>query len=122
MLAKVETIIHLPLAITVAFCAALVPMISSLMAKGNMEDATKKISFSFFATILIIVPSAVGLSVVSGPILRMLYPAAPEGAGLLALTTITMIFVALNYVVNGGLYGLRKSSRSSYFISSWRRG
>ena len=51
---------------------------------------------------------------ISGPILRMLYPAAPEGAGLLALTTVTMIFVALNLVINGGLYGLRKSYYTGY--------
>ena len=91
---------------TAAFCTALVPAISSLMAKKNMEEANKKLSFSFFAAILIIIPSAVGLSVISGPILRTIYPAAPEGEWLLVLSTITMVFVALNYVVNGGLYGL----------------
>jgi len=85
-----------------------------------MVDANKKLSFSFFASILIIVPSAVGMAVISAPILRMIYPAAPEGAGILALTTITMIFVSLNYVVNGGLYGLRKSNCSSNFTNCRR--
>ena len=118
MLSKVETIIHMPLAITAAFGVALVPAISSLMAKKKMDEAAKKLSFSFFATILIIIPSAVGLAVISGPILRLLYPAAPEGAGLLALTTLTMVFVSLNLVVNGGLYGLRKSSCSCCFFDN----
>ena len=62
MLSKVETIIHMPLAITTAFGAVLVPTISSLIAKGNKEEAARKLSFSFFATILIIVPSAVRTS------------------------------------------------------------
>ena len=106
MLSKVETIIHMPLAVTAAFGAVLVPTISSLIAKGDKKEAERKLTFSFFATILIIIPAAVGLAVISEPILHMLYPRAPEGAGILALTTITMIFVSLNVVVNGGLFGL----------------
>ncbi|MCL2383478.1 MAG: polysaccharide biosynthesis C-terminal domain-containing protein [Oscillospiraceae bacterium] len=99
---------HLPIAVIAAFCTALVPSISSAIAKNNMEVGARRLSFSFFVAILIILPAAIGTAVISDPILRMIYPAAPEGAGLLALTTITMIFVSLNFVVNGGLYGLGK--------------
>jgi len=108
MLSKIETIIHLPLAINAAFSTALVPAIASSIAKKDMVTASKRLSFSFVATIIIIAPCAIGLSVLSEPILKMIYPASSEGAVLLALTTITMIFVALNYVINGGLYGIGK--------------
>lgn len=108
ILSKIETIIHLPLAVNAAFSVALVPAIASLFAKKDIETASKRLSFSFFASILIVMPCAVGLSVLAKPILEMLYPAASDGAGILAGTTITMIFVALNYVVNGGLYGIGK--------------
>ncbi|MCL2354322.1 MAG: polysaccharide biosynthesis C-terminal domain-containing protein [Oscillospiraceae bacterium] len=108
MLSKVETIINLPIAITAAFSTVLVPTISSLMAKNDMEEANRKLSFSFFIALLIALPAAVGLSVISGPILRMIYPAAPEGALLLTLATIPMVFISLSFVINGGLYGLGK--------------
>ena len=108
ILSKVETIMRLPLAINAAFCTALVPAISSLIAKKDMVTAEKRLTFSFFASMLIIMPCVIGMAVIAGPILEMLYPMASEGAGVLALTTITMFFVALNYVVNGGLYGLGK--------------
>ncbi|MCL2382969.1 MAG: hypothetical protein FWC79_02120 [Oscillospiraceae bacterium] len=52
----------MPMAIVGAFCIALVPKISSLIAKNNIEEAKKKLTVSFFATILIIIPFAVRIS------------------------------------------------------------
>ena len=54
-------------------------------------------------------PCAAGLAVLADPILKMIYPAASDGAWILAGSTLTMIFVSLNYVVNGGLYGFGKT-------------
>lgn len=73
-----------------------------------MKTVNKRLSFSFFASILIIMPCATGLAALADPILKMIYPAASDGAGLLIGSTLTMIFVSLNYVVNGGLYGFGK--------------
>ena len=108
MVSKVETIVRLPLAINAAFCTALVPAISASLAKKDKKTASKRLTFSFFATLVIILPCAVGLIALANPILRTIYPASFEGAGLLALTSISMIFVALSYVINGGLYGMGK--------------
>lgn len=108
MVSKVETIVRLPLAINAAFCTALVPAISASLAKKDKETASKRLTFSFFSTLVIIIPCAVGLIALANPILRTIYPTSYEGAGLLALTSISMIFVALSYVINGGLYGMGK--------------
>lgn len=107
ILSKVETIAHLPLAITAAFSTALVPAISSAIAKKDMDVATKRLSFSFFATLLIILPCAVGLSVIAKPILELIYPVASNGATILQLTTITMVFIALGYIVNRWIIRIR---------------
>lgn len=109
MISKVETIIRLPLAINAAFCTALVPAIAGSLAKKDTKTASKRLSFSFFASIIIIAPCAVGLIVLAEPILKTIYPSSYQGAGLLAITSISMIFVALCYVINGGLYGLGKT-------------
>lgn len=108
VLSKVVTIIHLPLAITGAFCTALVPAISSAISVKDYATVNKRLSFSFFASILIIMPCAAGLVALAQPILQLIYPTASNGATILMLSTITMIFVSLNYVVEGGLYGFGK--------------
>ena len=108
MISKVETIIRLPLAINAAFCTALVPAIAGSLAKNDKITATKRLSFSLFLSIIIIAPSAIGIIVLSEPILKTIYPNSYSGAGLLSITAISMTFVALSYVMNGGLYGLGK--------------
>lgn len=108
VLSKVVTIIHLPLAITGAFCTALVPAISSAISVKDYATVNKRLSFSFFASILIIMPCVAGLVALAQPILQLIYPTASNGATILMLSTITMIFVSLNYVVEGGLYGFGK--------------
>lgn len=108
LLSKVTTIIHLPLAITGTFCTALVPAISSAISTKDFATVNKRLSFSLFASILIIMPCAVGLAVLADPILRLIYPMASNGAVILAISTITMILVSINYVIEGGLYGFGK--------------
>lgn len=108
MVSKVETIIRLPLAINATFCTALVPAIAGSLAKKDTETATKRLSFSFFSTIIIIIPCAVGLIALAEPILKTIYPTSYDGAIILELTAISMIFVALSYVIQGGLYGMGK--------------
>jgi len=108
LLSKVVTIIHLPLAITGAFCTALVPAISSAISVKDYKTVNKRLTFSFFATMLIIMPCATGLIALAGPILQLIYPAASNGANILILSTIMMIFISLNYVIEGGLYGFGK--------------
>ena len=109
LLSKVETIINLPLAVNFAFCAALVPEISSAIAGKNKKIAENRMTFSIFASILIILPCAMGLSVLAEPILGLLYPTASDGALLLQLATLQMILNGLNNTINGGLYGLNKA-------------
>lgn len=109
MVSKIETIIRLPLAINAAFCTALVPAIAASLAKKDKETAIKRLSFSFFLSIIIIAPCAVGLITLAEPILKTIYPNSYEGATILQITSISMIFVALSYVINGGLYGLGKT-------------
>ena len=106
---KVDTLVTFPIAINTAFATALIPAISEAIAKKDYKSANKKMKFSIFATILIILPCAMGLIVLAEPVLKMLYPAASDGAFVLQLSTISMIFLALNYTINSGLYGLNKT-------------
>lgn len=106
ILSKVDTLITFPLAINTAFSTALVPSISESIAKKEYKQASKRLKFSLFASILIIFPCAVGFAVLANPILNMIYPTASDGALILQIGSITMIFTALNQTINGGLYGL----------------
>ena len=109
ILQKTETVTHLPLAISATFCTAIVPVISSAIAKNDVSEANRKISSSFFINSLFIFPCMAGFFVLAEPILKLLYPSVPEGALVLILLSISLPFSSMNYILNGILYGIGKT-------------
>ncbi len=105
---KVDTVTNLPLAINIAFATALVPAISAAKAKNDRESATKRTSFSLLTSMLIGLPCVVGMIVFAQPILNLLYPHANEGALLLQLISVSVIFSILDQTINGALQGFGK--------------
>lgn len=108
ILSKVDNLTNLPIAINLAFSTALVPAISESIAKKEYTVASKRLSFSILASIIIIIPCAIGYICLSDQILNLIYPNAPDGGIVLKLSSISMIFVALSQTINGGLYGINK--------------
>lgn len=105
---KVDTLIGLPLSFNIAFATALVPAVSSSIAKGDKETITKRVSFSLLVTMLIGLPCTIGLCVFASPILYLLFPNAPEGKLILQIAAFTIIFTVLAQTINGALQGLGK--------------
>ena len=109
ILSKVDTLVGLPIAVNVAFSSALIPAISTSIAQKDYETASKRMTFSIFASFLIVIPCAIGMITLAQPILNLIYPAANDGASVLMIFCIPMIFIALSQTTNGGLYGIGKN-------------
>jgi len=105
---KVDTLIGLPLSFNIAFATALVPAVSSAIAKGEKETINKRVSFSLLVTMLIGLPCTIGLCVFAEPILKLLFPNASQGAAVLQVAAFTIIFTVLAQTINGALQGLGK--------------
>ena len=109
ILSKVDTLVSFPLAINLAFSTALVPAISEALAKKDKETASRRLSFSFFASLIIVLPCAIGFISLAQPILSMIYPTASDGAGVFQIASVSMILTALSQTMTGGLYGVNQS-------------
>ena len=105
---KVDTLTSLPLAINVAFATALVPSISAAKAKGDNKTITEKTSFSLLISMLIGLPCTVGMFIFAQPILNLLFPNANDGALILQISALTIIFTILDQTINGALQGFGK--------------
>ena len=108
ILSKVDTLVNLPLAVNLSFYSALIPEITAAISKKDFESASKKISFSISSSLLILIPCAIGFIVLADPILKMLYPNASDGAHILQIAAVTMVFVGINHTTQGSLFGLGK--------------
>ena len=105
---KVELLTGLPLSFNVAFATALVPAIAAAKANRNLEKGVKRISFSLLTTIVIVLPCVVGMVVFADPILKLMFPNAPDGAFIMQICVLATIFTAMEQTINGALQGLGK--------------
>ncbi|MBQ3415244.1 MAG: polysaccharide biosynthesis protein [Clostridia bacterium] len=105
---KVDTLTSLPLSINVAFATALVPAISAAKAQKDKKTITKRTSFSLLLSMLIGLPCTVGMFIFSGQILNLLFPNASDGAVILQISSLTIIFTILDQTINGALQGYGK--------------
>lgn len=108
ILAKSDTLLNLPIAMNIAFATVLVPSVSGALAIGDKKTASKNVSYSLLISILLILPCAVGYIVLAEPIYKLIYPNASFGYDLLQLSSIALIFIALNQTISGSLQGLGK--------------
>ncbi len=108
LMSKTETITHLPLALGATLFTAMVPVISSKLSVGEKDSASKHLTDTLFLSNAIMLPCAAGFIVLANPILMLLYPNASDGAFLLRLQTIAMIFASITFVLNGAFYGMGK--------------
>ncbi len=102
---KVDMLTSLPLSINVAFATALVPAIALAKARKDKKSITEKTSFSLMTSMLIGLPCTVGMFLFAGPILQLLFPNASDGAMILQISSIAIIFTILDQTINGALQG-----------------
>lgn len=106
---KIDTLVSFPLSFNSAFTSTLIPVVSAAKASGDISRANKKIRFSMLISILIGVPSTVGMVVFAKPILEFLFPNQPSGGFLLQISAISITFIMLNQNINSVLHGLGKT-------------
>ena len=94
---KALTLYNLPAALITPLTISIVPAIAGFIAKKQFGEAKDVIGSSLRIATIIALPMAVGLSVLSSPIMDGLYfGSGKHGAGLLAILGIAAFFVCLS--------------------------
>lgn len=108
---KAVTLSNVPIAIASAVSASIIPAISASYTTKNYKEANQKIQLAMKTTMLISIPSAVGLFVFAKPILILLFPQKATiqlATMLLQWLSITVIFYAISTLSNAILQGIGK--------------
>lgn len=114
---KSVVITNIPIAFSSAMAAALIPGISAAFAKGNIDLTKKKVDLAEKVTMMIAIPSSVGLFVLARPIMQLLFPQKASldmAAALLRALAITVVFYSLSTLTNAVLQGIGKVSVPVY--------
>lgn len=105
------TISNIPIAIASAVSAAMIPTISGLFAKGDIKGSNAKVRQAIHTTMLVAIPSMVGLFALAEPITRLLFNIEESielSAHLLQALCVTVIFYSLSTLTNAVLQGIGK--------------
>jgi len=100
-------IINVPIAIASALSASIIPSLTRAVAEGNRGIIEEKISTAIRFAMLIAIPSAIGLIVLSTPVMQLLFREDIELASqMLMYGAVAVIFFSLSTVTNAILQGL----------------
>ena len=103
------TLINIPLTLASTAPTSMIPEVYAHYATGDLEAANAKTDRATWISMLISIPAAVGLAVLSGPITRLIFPKTNGVAGqLLILGAITIILNGNSNISNGVLQGIGK--------------
>ncbi len=106
---KYHLLTHVPLAFATALASSIVPAITTAFSAGLRTQAVDRIKTSIRFTMLAAIPSCIGLGVLAGPIVNLLFSSS-EGnelaASLLRMGCITVILYSFNTVTNAALQGI----------------
>ncbi len=108
---KAVTVANIPIALSSAMSSAMIPSIASSFVKGETDKTRKQVDKALNVTMLITIPSAVGLFVLAKPVMKLLFnqPESLEMASyLLMVIAITVIFYSISTVTNAVLQGIGK--------------
>ena len=112
---KAQTLFNLPAAFITPLTISVVPAIAAAIVRGEDDDATNISEDSMRIATVISMPMGVGLAVLCGPIMQVLYPGSHEaGPALLCIMGIASFFVCLVLMENAILQATGKEQYPMY--------
>lgn len=111
ILGNFNTLINVPMTVISSLSTALLPSITSSLALKDNINLQNKISYGFKLCILISIPAFAGLTVLSSPIYKMLYPTAAEGYVLMRYGAIIILLWSIMQIQVTILQSMSKTYR-----------
>ncbi|MCL2457224.1 MAG: polysaccharide biosynthesis protein [Defluviitaleaceae bacterium] len=96
----------LPVSLSLSLSSAVLPEIASSHVTLDQHAVRKKTNLALRLSMLISIPSAVGLAVLADPIVALLFPKHPEGGWLLRCGAVSIVFLGIVHVITGVLQGV----------------
>lgn len=114
---KAVVISNIPIAIASAMSAAMIPSVSGKYATGDVKGTRSKVHTAILTTMLIAIPSMVGIFVLAEPVVSFLFPGQtniPLAGALLRVLSVTIVFYSLSTLTNAVLQGIGKVTAPVY--------
>lgn len=104
-------VVNIPIAIASAMSSAMIPGISTSFIRKEYKKTRKQVAKSIHMTMLISIPAAMGLLLLSQPIMHFIFPqkdSLEQASGLLAALAVSVVLYGLSTLTNAVLQGIGK--------------
>lgn len=105
---KAFVLINVPLTLSMALCASLVPIIAEAHILNRRGDVVNKVQTAVRLAFVIALPSMLGLFFMAGPVLNLVFPGQAEGATILKYLSLSIPFIILAQISTAILQGTGK--------------
>lgn len=104
---KIRLLLNVPVSIAASISASMVPSLTGAYTNDNMRLVRRKTNIAVRFVMLLALPCAVGMGVLSKPILMLLYhEVSPMAVQMLQLASFTIVFYSMSTLTNGILQGI----------------
>ncbi len=107
---KAFILINIPLTLSAALCASLVPIIAEYHILNRKLELVSKVDLAFKLSTVIALPCMFGLYTLAHPILELIFPGQSSGFNILQYSSISIIFIIIAQTSTAILQG------SGYYI------
>lgn len=104
-------VVNIPIAIASAMSSAMIPGISTSFIRKEYKKTRKQVAKSIHMTMLVSIPAAMGLLLLSQPIMHFIFPqkdSLEQASGLLAALAVSVVLYGLSTLTNAVLQGIGK--------------
>ncbi len=105
---KYRVLMNVPIAIASALAASIIPTLVASMTMKEYKSVKHKIDYSIRFSMIIAIPCAVGLAVLSGPIISLIWGPDPMAAEMMQIGAVSVVFYSLSTITNAVLQGIDK--------------
>ena len=103
------SVVNIPIALSSAMSSASMPRISAAFATKKLKETRHGVNMALHMTMLLAIPSAVGLMVLSKPVMGFIYPqreALDAASNLLRVLAVTVVLYCISTLTNAVLQGI----------------
>ena len=102
---KAFILINVPLTLSAALCASLVPIIAEYNVMHNRHEVINKVDLAFKLSFVIALPCMLGLYTLAHPVLELIFPGQSAGFNILQYSSISIPFIIITQTTTAILQG-----------------
>ncbi len=105
---KYRVLMNVPIAIASALASSIIPTLVASMTMKEYKSVKRKIDYSIRFSMIIAIPCAVGLAVLSGPIISLIWGPDEMATEMMRIGAVSVVFYSLSTITNAVLQGIDK--------------